>query len=161
MTKYKPPQNPVKTREAMPLTRKTKKGMDIMCPFCSVSHPIIPNKPSPCGTEIQIKAVQYMITQRTAKQKDIVCMKCHKGTGGNMVACMNGFIHTFDCAPGTVVLSQEPKYNKMAEKVFKLPKSIRKVIEKRMGEVKQIGEIDAHGKETGNILGYFFYKNDV
>jgi len=161
MTKYKPPSNPVKTREAMPLTRKTKKGTEIICPFCKPGHPLLPNKPSPCGTEIQVKAVQYMITQRTAKQKNIVCMKCHKDVGGNMVACMNGFIHTFDCAPGTVVLSQEPKYNKLAEKVYKLPAKVRKVIEKRMGEVKQIGEIDSQGKETGNILGYFFYKNDV
>jgi len=161
MTKYKPPKNPVKTREAMPLTRKTKKGMDIMCPFCSVSHPIYPNKPTPCGTEIQIKAVQYIITQGTAKKNNVICMKCHKGTGGEMVACQNGFIHTFDCAPGTVVLSQEPKYNKMAARVFKLPTKIRKVIEKRMGEVKEIAEIDASGNQTGNILGYFFYKNDV
>jgi len=78
-----------------------------------------------------------------------------------MVACQNGFIHTFDCAPGTVVLSQEPKYNKMAARVFKLPTKIRNVIEKRMGEVKEIAEIDASGNQTGNILGYFFYKNDV
>jgi hypothetical protein len=30
-----------------------------------------------------------------------------------------------------------------------------------MGEVKEIGEIEAHGNPTGKILGYFFYKNDV
>jgi hypothetical protein len=60
-----------------------------------------------------------------------------------------------------VVMSSEPRYNKWAAQVYKLPASVRKVIEKRMGEVKQISEIDADGKETGKILGYFFYKNDV
>jgi len=161
MTKYKPPKNPIKTREAMPLTHRTKKGVDVMCPFCHPSHPLYPNKPSACGTEIHIKAVQKMITQSTAKKNGILCMKCHKSTGGDMVACMNGFMHAYDCAPGTVVLSQEPEYSKLAEKVFKLPAKVRKVIEKRMGEVKEIREIDAYGVDTGKTLGYFFYKNDV
>ncbi|MFA6198767.1 MAG: hypothetical protein WC734_06500 [Patescibacteria group bacterium] len=160
--KYKAPRNPVKTREALPKTNRNKKGeFELLCPFCVPTHVLTPNKPSTCGTQVQVKAVQYMITQHTAKQKGIVCMKCHKGTGGEMVACMNGFIHTFDCAPGTVVLSTEPKYDKWAAKVYRLPTSIRKQIEKRMGEVKQIKEIDASGNETGKILGYFFYKNDV
>ena len=161
MTKYKAPKNPVKTREAMPLTRKTKKGTEILCPFCTPPHPIIPTQPTPCGTEIQIKAVQYMITRHTAKQRGITCMKCHKDVAGDLVACQNGFIHTFDCAPGTVILSQEPKYNKMAARVFKMPPKVRKAIEKKMGEVKEIAEVDVNGKPTGKILGYFFYKNDV
>ena len=161
MTKYKPSKSPIKTREAVPLTRKTKSGTEILCPFCTPPHAIIPGKPTTCGTQIQVKAVQYMITQATAKRRGITCMKCHKDTGGDMVQCMNGFIHTYDCAPGTVVLSSEPKYDKWAEKVYKLPAKVRKVIEKKIGEVKQIKEIDAHGNETGKILGYFFYKNDV
>jgi hypothetical protein len=159
MTKHKPAQNPIKTREAVPLTRKGSK--DIYCPFCTPSHIILPNKPTTCGTEIHVKAIQYMITQRTAKQKGITCMKCHKDTGGNMVACMQGFIHAHDCAPGTIVLSSEPEYSKMAEHVYRMPDRLRKMVEKKMGEVKQIKEIDAEGNETGKINGYFFYKNDV
>ena len=159
--KYSPPKNPIKTREARPITRKTKNGAELLCPFCHPEHVILPGKPTTCGTTIQVVAVQKMITQHTAKQHNITCMKCHQSTGGDMVACMNGFIHTFDCAPGTVVLSAEPKYSKWAEKVFHLPEKVRKVIEKKMGEVKEIAEIDAKGKETGKILGYFFYKNDV
>jgi len=159
--KYKAPRNPIKTREATPGTRKTKNGVEIMCPFCLVPHPITPNKPSTCGTQIHVKAVQYLISQHTAKQKGIICMKCHQAAGGDMVSCMNGFIHTYDCAPGTIVLSSEPKYDKWAAKVYKLPKKVRSIIEKRMGEVKEIKEIDVAGVETGKILGYFFYKNDV
>ena len=159
MTKHKPAPNPVRTREAIPLTRKGSK--DIYCPFCHPSHIILPNKPTTCGTEIQVKAVQYMITQRTAKQKGITCMKCHLDTGGNMVACMQGFIHAHDCAPGTVMLSSEPEYSKLAERVYNLPKKLRKAIEKKMGEVKRIDEVDKDGNETGKINGYFFYKNDV
>jgi len=162
MAKYNAPKPPIRTREAYPLSRKNKdKHIELMCPFCLPPHVILPGKPSTCGTEIQVKAVQKMITQRTARQNGIKCMKCHSDTGGNMAQCMNGFVHTYDCAPGVVVMSSEPKYNKLAAQVYKLPASVRKVIEKRMGEVKQIGEIDADGKDTGKILGYFFYKNDV
>lgn len=159
--KYKAPRNPIKTREALPKIRKTKHGAEILCPFCPVPHIILPGKPTTCGTEIVVKAVQKMITQHTAKHNGITCMKCHKSDGGDMVACMNGFIHAFDCSPGTVVLSSEPKYDKWAKQVFNLPSKIRKVIEKKMGEVKEIKEIDVDGKETGKILGYFFYKNSV
>jgi hypothetical protein len=42
-----------------------------------------------------------------------------------------------------------------------MPPKIRKAIEMKMGEVKEIAEVDVNGKPTGKILGYFFYKNDV
>ena len=145
----------------MPLTRRTKNGTEIMCPFCTPAHPIVPGKPTTCGTQIHVKAVQYVISQRIAKQKGLVCMKCHKSIGGEMVQCQNGFVHTYDCAPGTVVLSSEPKYSKLAARVYKFPAKLRKLFEKKYGDVKEIAEIDANGVETGKILGYFFYKNDV
>jgi hypothetical protein len=161
MAKYNPPKNPVKTREAYPKYRKTKTGVELICPFCTPPHPLAPGKPSACGTEVQVKAVQHMITQRTAKQNGVTCLKCHKSMGGDMVACQNGFVHTFDCSPGTVVMSVQPEYSKYAEFVYKLPESFRKLIERTTGEAKEIKEIDSSGQETGNILGYFFYKNDV
>jgi len=161
MAKTKAPKNPIQTREAYPKTRKTKTGVELLCPFCIPTHPILPGKITTCGTEIVVKAVQHLITARVARQEGIVCMKCHKNDSGVLASCMNGFVHTHDCAPGTIVLSSEPKYSKLAEKVYRLPVQVRNVVEKRMGEVKEIKEIDAEGKETGKILGYFFYKNDV
>ena len=162
MAKVKPYRNPIKIREAYPLSRKNKdKHIELLCPFCNPPHVILPGKPSACGTEIQVKAVQRMITQRTARAEGIKCLKCHKDVGGNMVRCQNGFIHVEECAPGVVVLASEPKYSRLAEKVFRLPDTLRKVIEKKMGVVKEIKEIDENGEETGKTLGYFFYKDSV
>lgn len=162
MAKQKPYRSPVKMREKYPLTRKDKQGhIEMLCPFCVTPHVISPRMPSPCGTTIQVKAVQKLITARTAKNEGVKCMKCHDDKGGDMAMCRNGFVHIHDCAPGVVVLPAEPKYSKWAERVFKLPEALRKRIEKRFGEVKEISEIDQDGKETGKILGYFFYKDSV
>jgi len=102
-----------------------------------------------------------MITPRIARQNNVVCMKCGKNTGGTLVQCMNGFMHSFDCAPGITILSEPPKYDKKAEYVFKLPAKIRKMVEKRTGEAKMIEEVDPNGKNTGKVLGYIFHKSDV
>lgn len=159
--KNKPPSSPIRTREATPIARRKKGGVELICPFCHPLHVILPGKPSPCGSEIKVTAVQKMITQRTAKQNNIVCMKCGLSTGGFMVQCMNGFLHTHDCAPGITILSEPPKYDKKAEYVYKLPDALRKMVEKRTGEAKMIEEVDPSGKNTGKVLGYIFYKNDV
>jgi len=156
--KYKPQKPLVKTREATPMSRRTKKGVDLLCPFCHPTHTLAPNKPSACGTVIRVVATQYLISARTAKNKGVICLKCHKDSGGDMAQCQNGYIHVHDCAPGTVIMTQQPDYSKLAELVFKLPVKLREQFEKKLGSVKEIAEIDADGKETGKILGYFFYK---
>lgn len=172
MAKRSAPKNPIKIRESYPLTRKDKKGhIEMLCPFCKPAHVIIPAQPTPCGTTIEVKAVQKLITQRTARNEGVKCLKCHSDKGGLMASTRNGFVHIHDCAPGTVVLSQPPEFSKLAKTVFHLPDALRKSIEKRMGEVKEIVEMDKHGKtvkvtdEKGNendkVLGYFFYKDSV
>jgi len=159
MTKHKPTRSPITTREAMPIaTRKKGGGVELICPFCQPRHALIPGKASACGTEIKVTAMQRMITPRIARQNNVVCIKCGKAAGGPLVQCMNGFMHSHDCAPGIVILSEPPKYDKAAEYVFKLPDKIRKMIEKRTGEAKMIEEVDPSGKNTGNVLGYIFHK---
>jgi len=156
--KYKPPKVPYRTREATPRSRRTGKKVELLCPFCAPTHAIEPNKPSPCGTIVRVVATQYVISQRYAKNNDIVCLKCGETKGGELVQCQNGYIHTHDCKPGMVVMTSAPKFSKFAEYVFKLPEKIRSKIEKRMGMVKEIESVDKSGKKTGEILGYFFYK---
>lgn len=143
------------TRELSPKLRQTNSGIQILCPFCTPSHPIIPGQESTCGTILRVTAVQTVIPARTVRDKDLKCVKCHK-SGGVMVRYMNGFIHLEDCAPGTKLLAQPPKFNRLAGYVFNLPEKLRAQVEKRTGKAQRVDEIDADGKETGKTLGYFF-----
>lgn len=148
------------TRELPPKLIQTKEGVQVYCPFCTPPHPIVPGQESTCGTTMKVTAVQTVIPARTVRDRDLKCIKCHK-SGGEMVKYMNGFIHLEDCMPGTRLLSQPPKFSKLAEYVFKLPEKVRARVEKSLGKVQRVDEIDADGKETGKTLGYFFLKAKV
>lgn len=156
--KRKPLRNPVTTREANPGIQTDKDGTKLLtCPFCDPPHVLYPDKPSLCGTYIQVKAVQVIIPARTSKKNSITCLKCHK-SGGEMVRYMGGFIHREDCVPDTKFLTEPPKFNKFAKVVFNLPDAVRKIVEKNTGEAKQVREMDPQGIPTDKVLGYLFYK---
>lgn len=146
------------TREKYPLLNKTEEGVQVMCPFCTPSHPILPEVDSPCGTTLKVTAIQSILTSHGARQNKIICIKCGKTEGGEMVRYMNGFVHIADCAPGTRLLTTPPAYSRLAWFVFRMPLAIRKWIEKSSGKAQAVKEIDPSGKETGRVLGYFFFK---
>lgn len=148
----------VKTREALPGISREKEGTLLMCPFCKPSHPLVPNEPTPCGTELKVTALQTIIPARLARKEGLVCLKCHQTGTGEMVRYMNGFIHLQDCVPGTQLLRTAPNYTALARLVYGLPKHVRARAEKVTGEAHQVLEIDAQGKETGKVVGYFFMK---
>ena len=72
---------------------------------------------------------------------------------------MNGYVHVNkDCAPEVRLLTEEPKFSRFAKFVYHLPRSFRFSLEKRLGIVQIVKEIDPEGEETGDIRGYFFSK---
>jgi len=144
-----------------PKLLKGKDGLQVLCPFCKVPHPIVPGQEATCGTSLKVTAVQAVIPSRMARLEKIPCLKCKQTNGGEMVKYMNGFVHLEDCAPGTRLLAEPPKFSKLARVVFGLPERVRKAIEKRAGRAQRVDEIDANGKETGKVLGYFFLKAKV
>jgi hypothetical protein len=105
-----------------------------------------------------VTAVQTVIPQRTVRDQNLTCLKCHQQGKGEMVRYMNGFIHLVDCAPETKLLAQPPKFSALAKYVFNLPEKVRARVEKRTGKAQRVEEIDAEGRETGKTLGYFFVK---
>ena len=147
-----------RTREAPPRMSTSKEGVTLLCPFCNPSHPIVPGTPSLCGTSLRVTAVQTVISARMARMEKIVCLKCKKSSGGDMVAYMNGYIHLHDCAPGTHLITTPPKYSRFAKVVFGLHPRLRDKIEKRTGKAQRVDEIDPNGNETGRVIGYFFQK---
>jgi hypothetical protein len=160
MSKHKPERSNFKIRELPPQLRKTREGMQVLCPFCEQPHPLLPGIDSPCGTTLKVTAVQTILTSHAAKQGDIFCLKCGK-TGGEMIHYMNGWIHLVDCDPSTKLLNSVPKLSRMAKIVYRMPRWLQKPIEKHTGRAQEVQEIDPDGKKTGKILGYFFWSGKV
>lgn len=150
----------VVTRERPPIPIPTKNGIELRCPFCDDHHLLMPDVESPCGTRIEVTAVQQVISARLARTKGLVCVKCHK-EGGEFVQYRNSYVHLINCTPGTRLLQEVPKFNPLAKWVYKAPAKIRGLIERLTGRSDQVLEIDENGDKTGKILGYFFYGKRV
>jgi hypothetical protein len=146
----------VRVREAPPKVNPTKKGVEVLCPFCQPPHAILPGVET-CGTTLKVMAVQTVLKNHATRYNKIPCLKCHQ-IGGEMVRYNNGFIHLVDCLPGTRLLTAPPKFSNTARIIFKLPAGARKRMERAFGRAQECREIDADGQETGKILGYFFLK---
>jgi len=151
----------LRVRELAPKLRQSKEGIQILCPFCEPTHPILPGQISTCGTTLRVTALQTVMPSRVSQAENIACIKCHKVGHGDMVRYMNGFVHLEDCAPGTKLLAHPPAFSRTARLVFNLPAKLRTAAEKRTGKAQRVDEIDAEGKETGKTLGYFFLKAKV
>lgn len=157
--KYKPPRPTTKLRSALPIPIERKDGkIELRCPFCTDHHILISNAESPCGTRIEVTAVQEVVPTHVSNHRKLICAKCHK-SGGEMVKHNTSFIHAEDCVPGVLLLNELPENSRLAEFVFKLPPSIRKVIERFSGQADQVQEIDEKGKKTGKVLAYFWRTN--
>lgn len=155
-TSYHTPQ--VKTREEHPIPRREKNGVLLMCPFCKPTHPIIPGKPTACGTTLRVTAVQKIISARTVRIEGLTCVKCGEKGKGEMVQYFNSFVHVEECAPDVQLLSSIPNYSKWAEIVFNLPEKLRDRVEKVTGMVQVVQGLTPDGEETGEVEGYFFAK---
>lgn len=151
------PRPQVRTREEMPRAVRTKEGAQILCPFCTPTHPLAIGEPSPCGTQLKVTAVQSILPSRIVRLRKLICVKCKQG-GGEMVQYINGYIHLNDCAPEVNLLRTPPKYNAIAGIVYNLPKKLRSQVVKLTGVPQQVQEITPDGTETGKVAGYFFLK---
>lgn len=144
----------VLTRSAAPIPRKEGKVTHLMCPHCKPTHSLSPSGPSACGTMIQVSAVQRIY--RAKDLKGSVCIKCRRG-GGDMVMFQQGFVHTHDCTPNVMTLTEKPKYSPLAGFAFNLPDGwLKRRIIKNNGTPTPVEEFTPAGERTGKILGYVF-----
>lgn len=155
--KYKAKRKDIKVREMPPKVEAGKKGVMVQCPFCLPTHAILPGIASPCGTTLKVMAIQPYLSSHTTRHENIHCLKCGQ-IGGEMIKYRNGYVHMTECSPGTKLLTEIPPLSKVAKIIYKLPKKLRTFFEDHMGAIKELQEIDAEGKSTGKILGYFFWK---
>jgi hypothetical protein len=146
----------IRTREALPIAKQMKSGSQLLCPFCTPTHPLALGESSACGTTIKVTAVQIIIPSRIARINHTVCIKCHREGHGDMVRYGNAYVHLENCDPKTRLLSAMPNNNVFAKIVFKLPKGLRRQIEKTTGTAQQVREVDDKGVETGRVIAHFF-----
>ncbi len=154
--KYKPARSLTHTRTKPPIPFPTKDGIELRCPFCDDRHKLLPNVESPCGTRIEVTAIQEVFSSALTRKENLVCVKCHK-PGGEMVRFRNTFVHTANCSPGTKLLQDIPDSNRLAKIVFHLPERLRKLAEKYFGRADQVLEIDELGNKTGKVTSYVFW----
>jgi len=115
----------------------------------------MPDKPAACGTLLVLTAEQTVYKAKYDKR--FICAKCHQG-GGEMVIYQGGFIHTHDCAPGVMTMTEPPQFSRLAGVVYKLPERIKKIIQRYTGNAMPVEEILPNGTRTGVTLGYFFHQ---
>lgn len=151
---YKPE---IKIRELPPKLNQDKAKPQVLCPFCEIPHPLDFGADAACGTLLKVTAIQTIYPARTVKKHEMVCFKCHK-SGGEMVRFNSAFIHLQECSPDTKLMAAPPEFSRLARAVYLMHPAVRKVLEKQYGLAKQVQEVDEHGKSTGKVLGYFFYK---
>lgn len=143
------------TRKAQPKVLQTKDGhRQLICPFCIPPHPLYPGQVAPCGTVVQILAIQRIVPRRIADKRNLECLKCHKLAGGDMVPFGEGFVHLQDCMPEVALLAEHPPFEPQAEKVFRAKDGWwKRWMIKRHGEPQEVKDI-----ATQKVLGYFFLK---
>lgn len=75
-----------------------------------------------------------------------------------MVRYNENYVHLPDCLPSVKLLADMPPTSRLAGIVWGAPKWLSAIVEKRLGRVQEVKEIDSQGQETGKVLGYFFLK---
>lgn len=97
------------------------------CPFCFPPHPLVIGQESPCGTMLELTAVQRLY-------RSVRCAKCGKTTG-TLTKINDEYQHTFDCVPGKLILPTNPVPSRWARVVYHLPHAIRRRISRRRQQV--------------------------
>jgi hypothetical protein len=153
MSKKNSFRSPITQRSETPGLNKDEHGnVVILCPFCKPSHILRPGHIEKCGTSLVLQAVQQVVR---AKYSNSVCVKCGKG-GGDMVRYMNAYIHTKDCSPDVMTMTEPPKFSWLAMVIYKSPKWAKGIFEKFTGQTMPVDEVKPDGTRTGVTLGWFF-----
>lgn len=150
---------PATTREQQPMMGGDKTHPVLLCPFCNPTHPLGIGPENPCGTIINVTAVQTVYKAKL--NPGMTCVRC-KQAGGTMVKYLQGFAHTHECVKGLVLLPFIPEDNRFARFVFNMKDGkLKEFLQRKNGIAQPIREIDPQGNETEKILGHFFYKPQV
>lgn len=128
-----------KIRSKPPHIKETGVGVEIHCPFCHPPHVLRIDLPSPCGTILELKAVQNLY-------KDVSCALC-EGSQGTLIKVGESYKHVHNCSPGKHLYTVPPETSLSARLFWKLPTFLHKLVWIQMG--KKVIEVSSKGKVTG------------
>lgn len=97
------------------------------CPFCFPPHPLVVDREAHCGTMLELTAVQRLY-------RGVRCAKCGQ-TSGTLTKVGDDYQHTHDCAPGKMLLPEDPVPSRWAWTVYHLPMWLRRPISQRRKQV--------------------------
>ena len=121
------PRKRSRLRSAPPRIEAVKDSVRILCPFCQPPHEILPDRQSPCGTSLELKAVQRTFTH-------VACALCGQSQG-TLVKRGERMIHDYDCTPGAKIYTVPPPRSRMAGIVWKLPTFFHRLTMRSFGVV--------------------------
>lgn len=114
-------------RNAPPKMGKFSGKSMVMCPFCDPPHPLSNIELSPCGTILQVQAVQAVFRN----QKCALCGKI----SGEQIMVGNKYVHTHDCKPGQKMFAIPPKKSVLASLFWRFPDWAQLIVAKKFGKV--------------------------
>ena len=114
-------------------------GVKIQCPYCHPPHPLSIEHRAPCGTVLELNAVQNLYSS-------VKCALCG-GMQGTMVKIGKRYRHSYDCKPGHTIYTVPPKASKSAAFFWNLPDRLHRFVWLRLG--KKVVKLSTEGKTTG------------
>ena len=121
----KPPK-PI-TRDATPVMGKLGGKDVLMCPYCDPPHPISTQEVSPCGTVLEVRAIQAVF-------KGQKCALCGQ-TNGHQIMAGSRFVHTPDCTPGKKMYAVAPDKSAWAAVLWRFPDWVQLWVARKFGKV--------------------------
>lgn len=143
---FKPPKPTVRYRA--PVMGKLKGKDVVMCPFCDPPHALSSTEPSPCGTILQIQAVQAVFHNQK-------CALCGKVEGETIMAG-DKYVHTYECTHGKLMFAVPPKKSVTARIFWRFPDAAQLWVARKFGTV--VMELK-NGSEQ--IVGYTWKKVQI
>jgi hypothetical protein len=132
-------QQRARVRRQAPRIRQDGKTIVIECPFCHPPHPLRVDIPSPCGTILELYAVQQLY-------QDVTCALCGK-SGGTLIKVGDQYRHAHDCSPDKRIFTTPPKLSKSAAFFWRLPRFFQLAWGRRFR--KRVIEVSQQGKVVG------------
>lgn len=137
--KQRPSRVKTSRRVRPPLIGKVEGNAAVLCPFCKPPHPILADREGPCGTRLELRAIQVTY-------ENVVCTLCGK-SGGTLVRVGDRYRHTYNCSPGKYLYATPPKKSILAGILFKMPDWTHLQFARMFGKVA-VEFFDANGRRA-------------
>ena len=126
-------------RRQAPRISNDGKGVLIECPYCHPPHPLRVDLPAPCGTILELRAIQNLY-------RDVKCVLC-ENSQGTLIKVGEYYRHAHECSPGKRIYTVPPEKSRSAAVFHRFPKFLHKFYARNFGKV--VIELSHQGEVAG------------